>query len=160
MLSTKSFPQFGHDHTAYFSPFSEQPLWPSNPLSKKSISVPCLFNISPLVGGCFIYPAWDTCSDSLREWDCTIAAEQRSGGQSLEIQSKKTTGMPGAMHVCDAWVMGESLWLNNSTISSAGKAFTTIWDSRIWTTKLALCVGRCFCHIRYVLALSPQRYRK
>lgn len=32
---------------------------------KTSISVPHLFNISPLVGGCFIYCAEDTRSDSL-----------------------------------------------------------------------------------------------
>lgn len=45
---------------------------PLAPLPQTSISVLHLFNIPPLVGGCFFYWAWDTCSDSLTERHCTI----------------------------------------------------------------------------------------
>lgn len=62
---------FHPNHSAFSFPFLHpQPPWPS--ADKTSISVLCLFNISPLVGGCIIYRAWDTCSDSLQERYCTI----------------------------------------------------------------------------------------
>lgn len=74
VLSPISSP-FHPNHSAFSSPFSASTsplaLYPPT-LDKTSISVPCLFNISPLVGGCFIYRAWDTCSDSLTERHCTI----------------------------------------------------------------------------------------
>lgn len=78
------------------SPFSASTApWSSGfPTSDKiSISVLCPLDISPLVGGCFIYQAWDTCSDSLTERLHTAHYSScRSKVRGLQLADRKQLG--------------------------------------------------------------------
>lgn len=70
VLSPVSSPLVHNSPSAFSSPFSASAtpmaLWLPY-LRQDKQSVLCLFNISPLVGGCFIYRGPDTCGDSLTE---------------------------------------------------------------------------------------------
>ena len=109
---THIFTLFRPNRGAFSSPFSASTTPPAiyPPTSEKtSISVPCLFNISPLVGGCFIYRARDTCGDSLTERRCTMQ-QLESRGRGVTAGRSKVRKPLGCQwcRVCNvcvrAWV--------------------------------------------------------